>query len=201
MLKELPLGRDGLQYVLSSLNGARRFADALTAEITASPAAANSVFAPVPVDTALSRATNFDTGGLMPGYHAMEWLGGRLSMLCKAHGGGTFIALDTVQSPSDPHIHEGTVDMFFYDGLVQYFVGCADLSDGSLDAVFRSVASFHFIAAFTTCPLSTADLPADLVVDDRLIARLATGVQAVIIGAYDQESFVVWQRSLPTKPA
>jgi hypothetical protein len=192
-LEELSLGPEGLQYVLSSLNGARRFADALTAEITASPAAANSVFAPVPRGTALARATNFDTGGLMYG-GAKQWLADRLSMLCKAHDGGTFIALDTVQSPSDPHVHEGTVDKFFYDGLVQYFVGCANLNAASVDGVFRSVASFHFIAAFTTCPVSTADLPADLVVDDRLIARLAAGVQAVIIGAYDQESFVVWQR-------
>jgi hypothetical protein len=194
-LEELPLGRDGLQYVLSSLKGARRFADALTAEIAASPAAANTVIAPVPAGTPLSRAIDFETGGLMHG-GARQWLAGRLSMLCNAYGGGTFVALDTTASPSDPHIHERAVDKFFYDGLVQYFVGCADLNEASLDNVLRAVASFHFIAAFTTCPLSTADLPADLVVNDRLIARLAAGVQAVIIGAYDQESFAVWQRSV-----
>jgi hypothetical protein len=193
-LEELPLGRDGLQYVLSSLKGARRFTAALMAEITASPAPANSVFAPVPQGTTLSRATDFDTGGLMYMNQSMDWLGGRVSMLCKAHGGGTFIALDSVRSPSDPHVHEETVDDFFYDDRVQYFVGCANLNAASVEGVFRAVASFHFVAAFTTYPLSAREVPADYTVDESLIARLTAGVQAVFIGAYDQESFVVWQR-------
>lgn len=192
-LEQLPLGQDGLQYMLSSLEGARRFPTALRAEITASTAAASNVFAPVPRGTALSRATDFDTGGLMHG-GAMQWLSGRVSMLCKAHGSGTYIAHDGVQSPTDPHVHKETVDCFFYDDLVQYFVGCANLNPMSVQAVFRAVASFHFIAAFTTYRFSPWDVPADHWVDDALIARLAAGVQAVFIGAYDQESFVVWQR-------
>jgi hypothetical protein len=193
-LEELPLGREGLQYVLSALNGARRFAAALSSEIVAVPAAANSVFAPVPDDTALSRAIDFDTGGLIDGGEARQWLAGRLSMLCKAHSGGAFVALDSVSGPADRNIHKRPAEKFFYDSRVQFFLGCADLSAASLDGVFRSVASFHFISAFTAYPLSARDVPANHMVDDSLIARLAAGVQAVFIGAYDQESFVVWQR-------
>jgi hypothetical protein len=193
-LQELPLGRDGLQYVLSSLKGAGRFADALAAEVALIPTAAGNVIAPLPVGVALSRALDFDTGGIIQGPGAKSWLAARVAALCEAHGGGTFVAVDTVAAPSDPHVARRMVDKFFYDGRVQYFASCADWNESSLDGIHRAVASFLFIAAFTTYPLSMPGVPADHAVDDRLIARLAPGVQAVFISAYDQESFVVWQR-------
>lgn len=191
-LKALPLGEDGLRYILSSLNGAGRLADSLAAEIGTVRAAADNVFALLPPTATLARAKEFDTGESMQGGWA--WFADRAAGLCKAYGCGTIFTIDTVTGPFDPGFVESAVDKFVYDGRVQFSLSCADLTAGSFDEFVRAVACFHYIAAFTTYPLSMGEVPTDHVVDDELVARLAAGVKAVFIGAYDRESFVVWTK-------
>jgi hypothetical protein len=191
-LKELPLGEDGVRYVRSCLEDGT----SLSQEILRQAFTGGTACALVPEGVGLTRAKDFDTGGLMSRGDMQDWLVDHLLALCRAEPESTIVFEDPWGGRrGDPAVMAGRESKFFHGSFVYYFVEARAATDHAIRKAMNAVASYLFIAALARFPLTSAKLPDDRSVGDAVVRALAESTQEVFVEAYDQEGLVIWERS------
>lgn len=187
---ELPLGEDGIGYVRHALE----MGTSLSEQVLQTTFSGGTAYASVPEGNDLARAKQFEWGGLKNCSGTWAWLQAQVKEWCAADPRSTFVVEDPWGGRyGDAAIMRGTEKKFFHGEFVYHFVEHADLSDRAIEETIRA-PGFLFIGFFSRYPLSSASLPSDLKVGDKLIHDLAENTQRNVVGAYDQEGWVVWQR-------
>lgn len=191
ILKELPLGAAGVQYVVHNLDQHAGLAPAMLAVLPSG----GTTFAPLPEGVSLPRATEFRTGGLLHWKDTSTWLGQRVTTLADAAPSAVFVVQDAWGiSPGDPVADKITEEHFFNGIATHFFVRKAEINPSSIAGTFCAGSSFLVIGAFAPIDVAASAIPADHVVGNPFVDNLARHVEEIYISAYDGEGIVVWQR-------
>jgi len=187
---ELPLGEDGIAYVRHALE----MGTSLSKQVLATAFSGGAAYASVPEGNDLARAKRFEWGGLKNVSGTWAWLQAQVKEWCATDPRSAFVVEDPWGGRyGESGVMRGTEKKFFHGEFVYYFVEHADLSDKAIEETAQA-PGFLFIGFFSRYPLSSASLPPDLKVGDALIRDLAENTRQIVVGAYDQEGWVVWQR-------
>jgi hypothetical protein len=125
---------------------------------------------------------------------AIAWFVEHIKTSWPPDGKWTLVLQDIWAKSSDPAAQRSPHKKFFENSNVYYFFESENLNSYVMQNAISSMASYLFIAFLSRFPLRYSDLPPDHVIGERLIEQLATEVQEVFVGAYDQEGMVVWRR-------
>lgn len=180
------LGQAGIAFMRSKLDRGRPLSSATVKSFGAKGVS----FSLLPAGTTIEQATQFDTSVQLPMRASYPWLADYIS----AHWGGRGYALvfeDPWMEPSDFAIRPPNQPHFTSNGIM-YYMPQGNTALAALDAGATAVRSWlklgFVISPSETLPSSGTE------VDANLIKMLAQNVQAVFASAYDQESWVIWQR-------
>jgi hypothetical protein len=196
-LEDIPLGQDGLDYLRDSL----KRETGMASRLFDLPLSDGLTFAPLPKGTATSRAKKFHAGGIMKMREAEHWLGSHLEMLSAKFPLGTVVIQDIWAKPSDPIIAASTKSCFVRTDDQIYYCVPANMCDELLVIkAMRDVTSFLLVGVFTRFAAFSAVRPSDGKVDDLWVENVVRDTEELFVGAYDQESFVMWQRQADIGP-
>jgi hypothetical protein len=189
-LKEISLGEEGKEYILSCFRGEL----GLSSRIPRQLEQGGDVFAPLSAETSRERALQFETGGLMSWRETCAWFEREVERLSGRADNGSLVFQNVWAKPQDPILKE--YDRVFFDrsSSVYYVLGRHDINAASISRTVRQVYSFLFIAAFCNFSFSAADAPSTRILDETIINGMAANAQEVFVSAYDREGFVVWRR-------
>jgi hypothetical protein len=190
-LVEVPLGEAGLDYVRSALQGDTTF----SREVLRAGFSDGCASALVPVGTALPRALAFDQGGFVSASAAENWLVQHVVSLCRSIPDSVVLFEDKWGGrKGEDAVMAGNETKFFHDQFVNYFVEGRKANNTSVAEALGTPASFLLLGAFIRYPLTEAQLPADLTVDDSVLHELAANTVELYVSAYDRESYVIWRK-------
>jgi hypothetical protein len=115
--------------------------------------------------------------------------------LCDQFPNATLIVQDLWAKPTDQPITLAKFKHFFFQEKVHYFwaIGAKDAVTIIQDALGAPL-SWVFALVFLTIQVDADEIPADHIVDDAFIEKLAGDTQEIYLTAYDRDGFVVWQR-------
>ena len=190
-LKEMNLGKAGLEYLASSLAGW----PGLCSKIPWQLEQVGDVFALLPAGTARERALQFETGGLMSWRETCVWFARELEQLNGRTANGTLVFQDLIVRPQDRV--SGKYEGVFFDqsGAVYYILGAQDMNAAAISRMMLQIRSFLLVAVFCNLSFRAADVPATRVLDETLIDAMANNAQEVFVSAYDYEGLVVWRKA------
>ena len=152
---------------------------------------AGRVYAPLPTGTTTERALKYDVGGLCPQSDGLDWLFRNLT----SKKDGTLIFQDVWSRPSDLVIRRPTLESYFNDGSgVYYYLPSFSLTPNALNELYKRISSFQVVGFYVARALNLTfeqrrrhQIPSDH------LDQLLPFTTSVYVGAYDQESWVVWE--------
>lgn len=189
-LKEVELGQAGIDYVRACL----RQGTGLCAKVLCLSFLDGVASAPLPEHTGLDRAEAFEVGGIMSRRDAIAWFVEHIKTSWPPEEERTLVLQDIWAKSGDPVVRGSPHKKFFENSNVYYFFESENLNSYVMQNAISSMVSYLFIAFLSRFPLRYSELPSDHVIGEKLIEQLATDVQEVFVGAYDQEGIVVWRR-------
>lgn len=186
LIQRIDLGRTGLAFVREELGGGGPLAKCVAGLIQDGDA----VFAPLDDGADHARAAALETGTSMPTIAIRQWIADYIgthwgSKKCQVIFEDTWLDMNTV------HVYPPRCPYFLVNAT-PYYVPQDDMLLAALSAGEKEVASWRY-PIFVISPV--LPLPSTGVgVETDYLNNLAQNVRAVLISAYDQESYVVWQR-------
>jgi hypothetical protein len=186
------LGPEAFRYVCSQIEQG----GPLTSALKLSPA--GSVWAFIPSGAASSqRAEDFGGGAVFTAEDAYEILRhviGFIAEFLDRNSLTVVIAEDQFFKLSDPP-NLGHRLVFEYGGKTYHYRQSAE-QDSNLRAaeqIVNEVSHYPLILILTRIP-SNASLPNRGAIDKYVANALVSGIEHVIVGAYDEEGYIIWSR-------
>ena len=98
-------------------------------------------------------------------------------------------------APGDPWLESSPMRALFFEGEVYPFLSNKDAeSEDMVLTTIRGAKSWLFYGAMTSLS-SASDLPFDRgTVGRELLETLARRAEKIVVGAYDHESYLIWQK-------
>lgn len=192
-LNSFPLGKGGIDYVMSCLQSAE---GGLCRKLLELPIRDGSLYAVLPDDIALERATEFKLGGIMKMGDGRNWLARHVMATVERND---IVVFQDVWGgrPKDPVVGRRSSRVLFDRSNVYNFLLFDDLNVESIIRTLREMSSFLLVGITTRIP-DGATITDRSTVDEGFIGALAQGASEIYVTAYDQESFVVWEAPAPS---
>jgi hypothetical protein len=191
-LIEVSVDGEGLGYLKSILEQGT----GMCTQLLKLPLENGSIFSPLPEGTSVQRAKQFSTGGIMKMREMRHWLATHLKSLSKRFPTGTILLQDIWAKPSDPIVRSAKSGILLTKGEVYYYLKADECDEELVSLATRDVTSFFLVGAFTHWPACSTKIPlGEHAADESAIKCAAEGAEEIFVGAYDQESLVVWRRN------
>lgn len=188
--KEIHLGEEGTRYVQDSLQQG----EGLCARLLNLPLYDGVVFSPLPEGVSVTRAQDFDTGGLCSRSLTKVWLAEHIVNLCRTASNGLYIFQDIWARPDNPFASLKRGARLTTSKEVYFSSRCSSIDDAGVVEAFDAISSFLFVGAFSDIP-SDFRWPSEVgVVGEDFIDIIANNTREIYISAYDQEGLVIWRR-------
>jgi hypothetical protein len=186
-LVEVRLGVVGLAYVETCL----RQGTGLCSKVLERGLTDGTVIAPLPPSTSSIRAASFDTGGILSRKSSIAWFEQHLREFAITEPNCVLVVQDVWAKPTDPALQKKRVNSFTNGNEVYYFSYLSSFENELFGQIIRQVSSYLVVAFLSRARISfTAGSEVDL----SLIEEISRSVKEVVVSAYDQEGFVLWQR-------
>ncbi len=184
MIQEVAIGELAIPFIRSCLWPQR----ALPARLLNLPFEKGRVVAYAPEGVGQDRLTEFEAGLGVPG--ATEKLANFVLAYLQSPGAPYAVFQDYFSRPGDPAL---TWDQFFlFDSEVYLYLGRRDASVDRIHDAISEASEYPFLAILTSVP--PGEPPKQGVASEACLEALADRTQHLIVGAYDEESYVVWSR-------
>jgi hypothetical protein len=125
-----------------------------------------------------------------------SWLAEHIKGKFVASLPGTLIWQDVWLYPKDIQLQPRIAEEFFTTDSVYYFVPFDHITPSQVMQSASAIGSFKIVGVYSLTLISPL-LTNDRIVDDDLVRKIAQQTEEIYVGAYDQESFVVWRRNSP----
>ena len=146
----------------------------------------------IPADTDSDRRTKFETGGLVPGSSgtlAEE----KLVIDLVARGARCVVIEDELAERTDPWIERTRIESAFIGDRVVHWHELTPKSGADACAAVKTRSSGYPTNAFvTTTTAAELELSRGQALSDVFASSVVRSTIAVLVAAYDAESFVVW---------
>jgi hypothetical protein len=152
----------------------------------------DKVFALMPEGTGLDRAKQFKRGGLMGMGETHKWFADYIAKTFSNNGDSIQIIFeDPWMKPCDFTKIPQKQPFFFSRSTIYYAPDSSNLFS-TLNAGMKEVKSSTLIGFIVSPPVSVPQKGA--AIRKETLMQLAKNTRAVFVSAYDQESYVVWQK-------
>jgi hypothetical protein len=191
-LIEISVDGEGLDYLRSILEQGT----GMCSQLLQLPLVNGAMFSPLPKGTSVQRATKFSTGGIMKMREMKHWLATHLKSLSEKFPAGTILFQDIWAKPGDPIVQSARSGILLTKGEVYYYLKANECNEELVNMAVADVTSFFLVGVFTHWSVSAATFPLGAqAADESIIKRVAEETEVIFVGAYDQESLVVWHRN------
>lgn len=189
-MREVDLGDDGRAYIEESISGRPD----VHSRVKALLQLPGRIFAPLPQEMDRSRIKLFDQGGLGGRSYRISWLLGAL----ESRSAGTLVIFDIWAKVSDfrNSITDPPRNVRFVGESVFLLFKTSGINESVLRGILKRPTSFN-IACFFVQEDLLADLSGVLtqnVVGTSYLEALVSPATLLCSSAYDQESWVVWEK-------
>lgn len=185
----VPLGPEGFDHVADCLRGER----GLSGKVCAQGLPAGKVYAIVPDGFSLAQAQDFPNGTGVSMRHAIAWLGEHLKALLADKPSLTILVQDVWAKPTD-HQRQPPVAWFVNGESIYFPARTEGMGYEEAHRLMHDPISFQLVGL-----VSDYVLPQEVVAShqasDAVMDALARDIVEIFLGAYDQEGFVIWQKS------
>ena len=187
-ITEMDLGEAGLRFVEKSLTKWGGLAEAAVHL----PIRQGRAVALVPEGTSLTRATEFRSGYLGDTSAVDDVLVRHI--LSRRHRESSLVVQDTTSSPTDIYVTDYRAEnlKFFHAENVYWFANDNEFSNQSVMDTIQLANGFHTFVFTLSCRVDQERF-LNREVSAAVISDFAGHIEEIIIGAYDWESFVIWQ--------
>lgn len=152
------------------------------------------IWTKLPADiTSEEKARKFEEGGILASEERDNWLILILLGHLKRSTNHCIIFEESLGKPSDPFIMKSSSKKFTYGQELYHYVNNADMSPEKLKGILKLVGRYPFIGYM--CVLDEkiiANILNNRVTADTLMG-IAQSVLKIIIGAYDEESYLIME--------
>lgn len=190
MFKQVHFGPDAVEFVRACLAKGNHLAQA----ITRLPLESGRVFAFLGADAHEDAAKRFAVGGVTSTRTTQPLLANLIAghLSDKTLTGSCALFEDALANPADPCVTPYLRWLRTFDNEVYYCLQADDSAPASILSVIRQASSHLFLAALTSgLSKATCHEPAFVEAD---FSRLAAKARYVVVGAYDGEGHLIWQR-------
>ena len=188
MLQEIEIGETAIPFIRSCLWPQR----ALPARLLRLPLENGKIMSYVPSGISRDQAMKLQTTLGIPGVGTCSTKRLTAFILDHLRSPNAPYALfqDYLSEPGDPALAN---DQFIlYQSEVYLFLGSKDAAANKVaDAISKS-SQFPFLSVLTA--LTSAELTNNDAVTDKCLDELVDNTQHLIVGAYDEESYIVWSK-------
>jgi len=199
MLIKVPLDNRALTYIFDCLSQGRT----LSSLLLHTKLEQGSIWTFLPPSVTLERAYDFTSGWFIKGSDGQVDEEARSTPLVSELVGNSllrqqnayFICEDASAEADFPYIRrQHNVPMLFFREEVYYFVTTQTSSADNIAAAIQKANSYLFTAITTTLPDYYTPLERNQQTNLEQLQGLANNSQYVIIGAYDGDGYIVWER-------
>jgi len=191
-MEELYLDADGIRYVESCLQKGGR---GLCVELLRLPLYQGKAYTFVTTDLGIAQIKEFERGGLMSMNDGQTLLARHAVSVAQSNPNSALVFQDVWGTkPGDRVLKSRRTKLFFNRSEVYYVVEGDKLSLDEVVAAIREMTSFLIVGALFDNSSILGELDSGSFVSDRFIKTVAENTMEIFVNAYDQESFVVWQR-------
>ena len=149
----------------------------------------HGVFPLVPGSERHVTAPDGTTWRMTPKPNMNFWLTSVMKTFLKAGDNRACIFEDAVARPTDPYLERVVTRRFSVSDTVYHYLLSDDAEqDEKIDQTIKQASSWLFIGVLAALPSDFWEAP-DLL-------TIVSGAQKIVIGAYDGESYLIWEKEL-----
>jgi len=189
-LEAIPVGDAGRLFVTSMLDGM----PGLCSEMIQSVQQTGAAYGIVPEGTSVSQAQQFYTGHLITGQSRSQWLTRHVRNKTLEGKRGMILIQDLFCGPDDHNKHPPQTNSFLSLGQFYFWEEFGPKQLPDLQLLLDQPTIPDGLAAFL---VEDPELSASLLAGQTSLGYAAELITEIYVPAYDDESFVMWRRSLP----
>src|SRR5258706_4481118 len=189
MLKERMLDADGIVHLRDYLAQG----GTLAKELLALPLERGHIATSVPASADPKAVIRYDTGGLIMGGGAIELIAELSARNLDRASGRYAVFEDRVAEATDQWLISSQLPYFTSRNEVYIYLTHETGDVQAVERVIRYAYTFRYLQILSHLP-KVERIPLGQSVNIDLLLALAHGTDAIIIGAYDGEGFLVWTR-------
>jgi hypothetical protein len=203
--KEIKLGLEAITYLKDRLSCGNTLANILLQNCDFE---VGSIFTILPANISDEVAKEFKTGGKLPSLLAADYEQSNLEPIAdmdsqlvtdihvflSANEGHVCVFEDASAERNYPFLQALDTRFSFFNDEVYHLLSHEDLDDNKILKTIRAARSWLFIGimASVSQDISLSLEHKDLTMDD--LNLLAKGTEKIIVGAYDGEGYLIWDR-------
>jgi hypothetical protein len=197
VLKRFTLGQAAIPYIRSWIGIGD---DALGPLLLNLPLEAGTVTAWLPPGTPPAYLIDrLESGAVIaPGQHE-PWMGSFIVRYLQG-GQGRYVVEPTFMRPGDPPVAALKVPFFTYQRQVYVYLPWTRPDLALAERVLCHGRAYPFVAALTSLPEGHAKVGSGEDVAESSFSLLAQRAEMLLVGAYDEETAIVWERPAAQRP-
>ncbi len=151
------------------------------------------IFAYLPTDTAFEKRVRFLEGKVIDEPGARQKTAEFIADFIKERPNHLALFEHSLASPSDPWLNKANIKFFTYKSEVYPFLTSHDTDLDIIQNMLRRTGSYPSIGILTVLS-SVQNIQDRQDVDETVLENLATQLQYIIVGAYDEETMLFWRK-------
>jgi hypothetical protein len=192
--KTYECGDTGLQYLCNCLQGGNQLARYLLNETDLSK---GKLFTHEPPKTDEDCLERYRYGGIASAEYSIDYLISEIQEHLERDCGQMVVFEDNLQRKDDPHINKSGTRMFFYHEQIYHYLMGEDLQQPEqIEWTITESASLHlFIGVMTSSSQDPKLFAPRSNASDATLKDLAQNSKKIIVGAYDGEGYLIWEKT------
>ena len=207
MLTKYDLGDLGRRYLSEELQNGNSYAQAIE---RASLMAEGAVYTYLPV--ALNSAVNelddailkrYDDLGMSSAdlHHQIDSFRSTLFSRFLADRANGYIIFERIGKPQSPTVRQDGNPYFVFNNDVYLFLTASSISSAAIEACLRRTRRYPLIIGLTSCRVASMEISSGDAIDLQTLESYVEQTETLMVGAYDDEGYVIWNRDSFVKAA
>ncbi len=189
-MKEFKLGDKAIDYIKYSLAGG----DALSQYLLKLPLEAGQVTTYLPSTTTELQRHKFEVGGIINSMDAKKKLVSLIYSFLNIDTNRVAI-FETLAQMGDKHLYASNVQFFTrHQSEVYCFVTSSNCTQEKIITAIKFAKSYPFIGILTSALNIESEIIAGGEIPDSFFEKLIKSVQYILVGAYDDETILLWSK-------
>lgn len=187
MLIEIELGDEALAFIRSSLETNTTLSSCLLRL----PLNDGKIHSYLPFGVSPSALSAFEAGGIASANETQE----HLVEFIFSYLNTSEIALavfESYASPGDPFLKSADQRYFVVNNEVYYYLTFSERTAEAIGKALRWARNYPFVCALTSCSDVSLLQNQGVEVSLRFIEALASRTKIIVVGAYDEEAYLLW---------
>lgn len=190
MLKKFEFGPEAIAYIRNQLS----LGKTLASYLDRLPLERGKTIAYLPASVSAKTSKNFENGHVGSTRQTLPKLLDFVSQYL-VKPGKRYAVFEKSFARADDKSIRWTIEHLFFHGIEVYsFLTEKDYASEQLKFALTAPGGYYFIGALTSLSVNRPDIQERPVVSEDFLEQLATRAEHILVGAYDGEAVLIWNR-------